>query len=289
MYRTVDTCTWDDPWVTELEPLDKLLFFYLLTNRRSTACGAYEITLRAIAFETGLTTRRVMDGLARLRPKIIWWPTHQVVFVRNFFKHQAAQSNRATFTASAQKKLLDFPPEVRAVVVSIYPDLRTDGDDFDTHPLPTPLPPPTVGGKETVTVEGEVTVEVEGESRARASGKSSPPSSFPISDERYLKAKQMGWKGTRQKLEEQRDQFLDYYTAKGEKRVDWEASWRTWVRKAIGYGDDQERMNGYASTQGQNGAGRRGVETDETIRARKPFRPGIMDALERAKSEAKNA
>lgn len=148
MYRTIDTCTWDDPWVTDLRPLDKLLFFYLLTNRRSTACGVFEITVNAMSFETGLSSKQVTEGLVRLEPKILWWPAHRVVFVRNFFKHQCAQSNRDTFTTAAAKKLLEYPPEVQATVVSIYPSLYKE----DTVPPPTPQTPPTVGGKETVTV-----------------------------------------------------------------------------------------------------------------------------------------
>jgi hypothetical protein len=173
MYRTVDTATWDDPWVTDLRPLDKLLFFYLLTNRRSTACGVFEITLQAISFETGLHTRQATEGLARLSPKILWWPAHRVIFVRNFFKHQSSQSNVSNFTAAAAKKLLDFPSEVRDAVVAIYPSLYKE----DTHTHPIPKPPPTLGDKVTVEVEVEETVEVEGDS-ARTSDAPATPIPF---------------------------------------------------------------------------------------------------------------
>ena len=49
MKRMIDTGTWDDPWFAELDPDAKLLFLYLLTNRRSTAAGVFEITARAMS------------------------------------------------------------------------------------------------------------------------------------------------------------------------------------------------------------------------------------------------
>lgn len=165
MYRTVDTATWDDPWLTELEPLDKLLFFYLLTNRRSTACGAFEITLKAMAFETGMSQQQVKAGLSRLHPKVVWFSAEQVIFVRNFYKHQRAQSNKDNFYAAATKKLADFPRVVQEAVWQVYPELcpLADGlpsllDADDTHTHPIPMPPPSLGDKETVNATVEETV-----------------------------------------------------------------------------------------------------------------------------------
>lgn len=171
MYRTIDTATWDDPWFAELEPLDKLLFLYLVSNHRSTACGAYEITLRAIAFETGLTTEQTRKGLARLAPKILWWGDYQVVWIRNFYKHQCANSNPANFKVAARRKLTDFPPEVQEAICKVYPELTPeDGiptllDSEDTHTHAIPIPYPTDGDKETVTDTVTVT---EDTARARA-------------------------------------------------------------------------------------------------------------------------
>jgi hypothetical protein len=172
MYRTIDTCIWDDPWVSELEPLDKLLFVYLMTNRRSTPCGAFEITLKQISFETGLSQEQARRMLPKMAPKVMWWGEHQIVWVRNFYKHQRANSNATTFAAAAAKKLQDFPPAVRRVVIDEYPELTTEGDDLntvgDTLPPPTSLPIPTVGGKETVTVTVKETVAEAEEVRAPA-------------------------------------------------------------------------------------------------------------------------
>ena len=149
MYRTVDCATWDDPWFADLDPEAKLLFLYFLTNRRSTAAGCFEITMRAIAFETGMQAGEVerhLDG--SLKSRIQWFPEHQVIFVRNFYRHQSANSNKTNFRASAMKVLAEMPAVVQATVGDVYPELRTEEP---THPQPIPNPSLTHGDKETET------------------------------------------------------------------------------------------------------------------------------------------
>lgn len=162
MYRTIDCATWDDPWFADLDPHAKLLFLYFLTNRRSTAAGCFEITLRAMAFETGMTTGDVERHLGELSSRIQWFPQHQVIFVRNFYRHQSGNSNRANFRSSALKVLAEMPVEVQATVVHVYPELTVEGA---TLPQPIPIPSPTLGDKEKEeeTVEVEVTEAEEGE------------------------------------------------------------------------------------------------------------------------------
>ena len=40
--RSVDTCFWDDRYITQLDPSEKLLFLYLLTNTLTNICGVYQ-------------------------------------------------------------------------------------------------------------------------------------------------------------------------------------------------------------------------------------------------------
>lgn len=133
----IDTATWDDPWFADLDVDAKLTFLYLLTNRRSTAAGAFEITLRAMAFETGIKQERIEKILATLQGRVYWWPEHSVVWIRNFFKHQAANEN---FAKSAQKAVADLPAEVQRAISLVYPSLVThapppdEPTGMDTHP-----------------------------------------------------------------------------------------------------------------------------------------------------------
>jgi len=275
MYRTIDTCTWDDPWVTDLKPLDKLLFFYLLTNRRSTACGAFEITLTAMAFETGLSSRQVSEGLARLAPKVLWWPADRVIFIRNFFKHQSAQSNANNFAQAASKKLLDFPSHIQDVIVEIYPILYKE----DTHPHPIPNPPPSLGDKVTVTVE--VTEEEEKQKKPRAKAARSFPDDFEITDSMRLWAKKNVpgldiVAATAQWADAMRSNTTKY------RYTDWEAAWRTGMTRALSWGG-----NGNGTT-GQ-GVGRVQIQKAGTEPQEQSYAPGLKRLLEERASEAKGA
>ena len=128
--RRIDTATWDDPWFAGLDVSGKLLFLYLLTNRRTTSCGAFEITLRAIAFETGIEQSQVESLIASFGERVQWFPDDQIVFVRNFYRRQKPN---ASFTTNAQRSAADLPARVRDTVFAVYPELRTPC----THPVPT--------------------------------------------------------------------------------------------------------------------------------------------------------
>jgi len=125
MNRMIDTATWDDPWFADLDPESKLLFLYFLTNRRSTAAGAFEITLRAMSFETGIEQPRIEYILANDLPtRVQWWPDLNIVWVRNFFRHQAANDN---FRKSAIAYIAGLPLEVQEAIASVYPNLVPEG------------------------------------------------------------------------------------------------------------------------------------------------------------------
>lgn len=179
MYRTVACDTWGDPWFAELPADGKLLFLYLFTNPRTTAAGAYEITARQMAFDTGLSPERVNALLAGdLADKVTWWPDLRIVWVRNFYRRQRAVSNDK-FTVAARRVLADLPALVGMAVGAYYPELASNSTPIPPGPsetvdsgirIPlvsqsdaTPIPSPSQGGNETVTgseTESETVTEV---------------------------------------------------------------------------------------------------------------------------------
>lgn len=58
-YRQIHTQIWKDTWFLDLEPQEKLLFIYLFSNDNTNLIGLYEISLKIIAFETGLDMQTV--------------------------------------------------------------------------------------------------------------------------------------------------------------------------------------------------------------------------------------
>jgi len=100
--RGFDTGFWDDPFVQQLPHEGKTLFAYLWTNSHCNPAGLYEITLATIAFETKLAEANIPDLFTLLKPKVIWYSDHNLVWVKNFIKRQ---SKSPKFLAAAAKCL----------------------------------------------------------------------------------------------------------------------------------------------------------------------------------------
>lgn len=113
--RSVQDRFWSDGWVRKLNPLDRYLFLYLITNEHTNWCGLYELEIGMMAFESGLDERELQRSmLPRLSPKVIYidgW-----VFVPNWSKHHMSESG----TLSPQQKegmrkaLEKVPEQIRA-------------------------------------------------------------------------------------------------------------------------------------------------------------------------------
>ena len=88
-YRVVNTRFWDDAYIAELSPNEKLIFLYLLTNALTTIGGIYELSLKRAAFDVGFSTREIKRAFDRLEAdgKIVR-KDHWVGIV-NFVKHQS--------------------------------------------------------------------------------------------------------------------------------------------------------------------------------------------------------
>lgn len=136
MYRMVDCGTWDDPWFESLEPQGKLFFLYLLTNPRSTSCGAFEITPRKMAFETGIPQAQIEGWLGSWAPRVQWWPEHQIVFLKNFYRRQGNQNEKTR--TNAVRIVSGLPIQVQRAIGEAYPELATLVDTPaipDTNPM----------------------------------------------------------------------------------------------------------------------------------------------------------
>ena len=116
--RGFATETWDsDEWFQELSRDQRYLFIYLWTNNHCNQAALYHITLTTIAFETKITKEELPALLQALVPKVIWYPTENLVWVKNFLKRQsksskflqaAAKSLTSIHNNGAVKELLDY-------------------------------------------------------------------------------------------------------------------------------------------------------------------------------------
>ena len=81
-YRQIHTRIWKDNWFLELEPTHKLFFIYLFSNEQASLAGIYEMSIRVMSFESGLTVPEIKDafkifaeaGKARYMDGVVWVP-----------------------------------------------------------------------------------------------------------------------------------------------------------------------------------------------------------------------
>lgn len=87
--RGFNTELWNDSFVRKLPKDAKFLFIYLWTNPHCNQAGLYEIDPETIAFETKLAAEDIPTLLDSLKPKVVWYPDSNLVWVKNFIKRQA--------------------------------------------------------------------------------------------------------------------------------------------------------------------------------------------------------
>ena len=91
--RSVNTRFWDDTFISELNPSEKLLFLYLLTNPLTNLLGIYEVSLKRISFDTGLKSDAIQKGFERFgRVKKVFF-VDGFIILPNFLKNQRLNTN----------------------------------------------------------------------------------------------------------------------------------------------------------------------------------------------------
>jgi len=87
-HRYISTTFWDDAWIQGLEPDEKFIYLYLMTNPLTSISGVYKITDRRISFDTGHDEDKIKTVLERFGAErkairmgeyiiLPSWPKHQ--------------------------------------------------------------------------------------------------------------------------------------------------------------------------------------------------------------------
>jgi len=93
-YRQIHLTFWQDPFIEELQPLEKYFYLYLMTNSKTTQCGCYEISMKLVKYETGLTQKQIdsfIDSLVEAR-KIHYNEQYSEFLILNWLKHNSFKS-----------------------------------------------------------------------------------------------------------------------------------------------------------------------------------------------------
>ena len=86
--RYVNTRFWNDTYISDLDPTEKLIFIYLLTNEKTDLCGIYEIPLKIISMETGIEKEMALKILDRFTKNKKIFYIDGWVWIKNFVKYQ---------------------------------------------------------------------------------------------------------------------------------------------------------------------------------------------------------
>jgi len=86
--RMVNTRFWDDNYTSNLDPIEKLLFLYFITNTSTNICGVYEIPLKKVAVETGIDKEMVLKIIERFTKDSKIFYVDGWIGIKNFVKHQ---------------------------------------------------------------------------------------------------------------------------------------------------------------------------------------------------------
>ena len=92
--RLVNTKFWTDTYSSKLDPIEKLMFLYFLTNPHTNISGIYELPLRNIAFDTGIDKDMVEKILERFAKDQKIHYIDGWVYIVNFVKNQNQGSSK---------------------------------------------------------------------------------------------------------------------------------------------------------------------------------------------------
>ncbi len=107
--RQINTHFWEDNYISELNPAEKLLFLYLLTNPLTDVSGVYEIQIRRIAFDTKLEEDDILKIIEKFSENEKIFYIQGYIYVKNFRKHQ---KTNPSIEIAIKNSLKELPEEI---------------------------------------------------------------------------------------------------------------------------------------------------------------------------------
>ena len=102
--RYINTKIWSDNYFSNLDPIEKLLFIYIITNEKTTICGVYELPIKIMSVETGIEKEMIEKIFKRFEfdNKIKY--QNGWIAIKNFIKHQDQGSPKVKIGIDAELK-----------------------------------------------------------------------------------------------------------------------------------------------------------------------------------------
>ena len=156
--RSIQTKFWEDPWIEGLSPNEKLLYLYLLTNPQTNLLGIYEISLKRISYESGLTEQTVRNGFERFAKDSKAFYNGNFVIIPNFLKNQKLNAN---MQINVEKIFNQLPKHIKNSIIGNGSQTVLNGYETIRNGLL----------KLKVKVKGEIESEIESETKNQQADK----------------------------------------------------------------------------------------------------------------------
>lgn len=107
--RYINTHFWKDNYIITLDPVEKLIFLYLLSNSQTNIAGVYEINIKEIANDTGIDKDMIQHIFKRFKKdKKVYYEKGYIILV-NHLKHQ---NNNPKILIGAAEIIKLLPDEI---------------------------------------------------------------------------------------------------------------------------------------------------------------------------------
>lgn len=115
--RYISTSFWDDEWVHKLDPSEKLLYLYFMTNPLTSIAGIYKISEERISFDTGFNISTIQNIMIKFEKSGKAYRYKEWVILPNWAKHQKV-TERNNIKKGIDSILLSIPDDVYYFAVS---------------------------------------------------------------------------------------------------------------------------------------------------------------------------
>ncbi len=216
--RYISTSFWDDSWVHRLDPSEKLLFLYLMTNPLTNIAGIYKLSIDRIVFDTGFNENTIKHILEKFLKagKVI--TKGEFMILPSWPKHQKV--------AESPKIRLGIETILRNTPKDVLILARDSGYCFPVDTLLIGYPYPSNYSDIDLDLDSDIDLSNSGAKAPQT--KPAKPISRPTIDDVIAYCKERNNTVDPQK-------WFDHYTANGWKvgrttMKDWKAAVRTWER-----------------------------------------------------------
>lgn len=148
--RYISTSFWDDGWIQTLDPSEKLLYLYLMTNPLTNIAGVYKITIRRMCFDTGFNADTVGHILGKFEKAKKAYLHGEYIILPSWPQHQKAE-DRSKIKKGIDAIIKSLPVNLVEYMVSIGYRYHIEGytyrsnysdSDSDLDPDCDSTPPP---------------------------------------------------------------------------------------------------------------------------------------------------